>query len=70
MNKLKCPQTFNEKYSKIVKKMCKDLAGDSLKMMTWTYPNGWKFRLSISQINYNKFIKENNISSPIRGKGN
>lgn len=42
-------KTVDEKYDPIIKRMCSDMVKDGLKMMTWTYPNGWTFKLSIPQ---------------------
>jgi len=56
------PKLFDEKYNDVVKKMCKDLVKDGLKMMTWTYPNGWKFKLSIPQSKFTALRNKESVS--------
>lgn len=49
-------ESFTDKYNKLVEEMCEYLREDGLDMITWTYENGNKFRIKLS----NKFFKEKN----------
>ena len=50
-------EAFDQKYGKIIDEMKQYLLADNLRMINFTYTDGWRFKLNILNIEYQKALR-------------
>jgi len=56
-------KSFDEQFSKDIEKMKEYLLSNRLKMISFTFTDGWKFKMSLTQKDYDKIQEKRKMEN-------